>query len=161
MDNSQRKSFLGRLMARLMARVLDLTKNDLNIRNLREKYGASGNNVIQIDVYRKIESQHPIFSGRYFVTDDGVANASKDAPVTAVSTIDYDTILYLIKGSRKVSKDGHLYTEPFGFLDAYGEGLVTIERKSSYKGYLGDIQLLNYLYDKILPALRDTVGKYV
>ena len=153
-------SWFTAAVMRIFVRVKAIISNDLNLAALRRQHGAQGDTVVRIDVFEDRARTRKVFTAQYKVTDNGLVEMPLSIEPNAISQTDYDTIVNLIKGERTYTYQGKKFTEHnYNSVRAVAEGRVTITQVKNIDGYLADVDLFEEIYEKVLPKLRDTIGK--
>lgn len=157
--NMAMKQKLIGLIGKIFARTSAIIKNDLDLKSLKRKYGADGTSIIQINVYEDRAYKRLIYSQMYRLGDDTIVVV--DGEPNAITMVTYGTLINLVRGVvTRVAPNGERFTEPYDFLDAYGDGDVVIVRNnmSDDEKYLADIKLFQDLYRQVLPVVQKALG---
>ena len=150
------------LVGRIFKNVSAVVKNDLNLKAIKRQFNADGSTPVMIEIYEDRALTRIVHRSTYKVGDVTVVPVP-DEQADAVVKMDYDTLIYLLKGEivRRSPKDGTPYTQPYEFMDAYMDGSIRIYRKhegQEMQRYMADILLFQELYKMVSPKLRQLMG---
>ncbi len=132
---------------------------ELHVDDLKKMYNAHGDNIIRI-IIMDDDGRTVLFDKTVKVGENSLVelnNIKADATVTT----NISTILNIVRGERTIvyKQNGLMVREKYSPLDAYIEGRLVIVSSDKTRNYMGDLQLFEMIYKKILPSIQNQVNK--
>lgn len=148
-------SAFSKFVLNLFFKTQKLIHGGFNLKQLKEQYGASGKAIIRFVIHDTNKPSLILFEGIFRVGEESVEMLDKDAEYNVVASLSQETFMLLVDGRiiRKYPSGGQV--EEYGIIDAYREGRVKIHALNHDIDYLGDLQLIQFLYPKIYKEVRD------